>query len=97
MRLERTETMKELEHNKNSDSFIISELVAICREIDEFHTDDSELDSEIEELNKKIKKRQNVIKESERLEKEMRNKLNDVKENNFNIRTTLLAKLGSEL
>ena len=97
MKIEHTETLTELEHNKNGEAYIISELVAICKEMDEFNTDSGEIDSEIKELEKKVKKRQNVLAESDRIESDMNEKLKTVKDYNFKLRTALLEKLGSEL
>ena len=99
MKIEYLDDVKEPEKSDRFLSEVVSTIFAICKTDPSFSHRDKliDVDNQLESLNKKIEKQNNLIQQSQSIKESLDRKMNIIESDIEETREVLLESLGSEI
>jgi hypothetical protein len=90
--------LNKLKKQKNLISFIVDKVFTICREDENFSTENAtKIENKLHVLNEKLEKQKSLLNQSKSIEEDLTEKITKLDSESFSLKVNVLEKLGSEL
>lgn len=101
MKIIKTNVQEDWEQKYKREEFtdrIIEQILMICKFDKNFMNENiDDMDKDIEAIKNKIKNKNEILDKSNNIKKSLKNKISELENKNFEIKTNLLEYLGAEL